>query len=114
MGDALITDIIELENEIQRQLRSEQLRAETWLTQVSAEQEERLSAALQQQEGNDQEYEALVSRKVEQETAEIDSEAQAYCQGLQMLSDDDLREVLRKILPKVLPGWHDDHHDVQN
>lgn len=103
MADQLLNAVIRLENQIQRQLQQETIRAEAWLAGVRAELQRRLEQA--EQEFAAQHDQAL--KKARENAAEVADALVAdemfCCSRLEELSDADLLEVLeRQLVPRLL------------
>jgi hypothetical protein len=113
MADELLSSIIRLENDIQKQLKSEQLRADAWLARVRADEEEQLLRISTEREEADRTALREARQRAEEESAAIERREAKRCRRLEAFDDQELAEILQRYLVKVLPGRADDCQDVQ-
>ena len=114
MADELLSAVIRLENEIQQQLQQEQAQADTWLARVRAEQDGRISRALEELTAEDEQALAAAKQSAKQEAEALITDEKRSCNHLEAISDRELLDVLRRQIVKILPRQIDDHQDVES
>ena len=114
MADELLSSIIRLENEIQQQLKAEQVRAEQWLSRVRTEEQEKFLKISRQLEEADRSALKEARQRATEESSAIGRRETKRCRRLETLEDKELLEVLKRHVTRVLPGRVDDHQDVQS
>ncbi len=114
MADQILDAIIQLENQIEQQLQTEEAKAETWLAGVRREQETAFERVQQElREENQHSIEQAASQAELQAETRLKNEME-YCRRLEEISQYELLEVLRRQLVKILPRQVDDHQNGQS
>ena len=114
MADELLSAVIRLENQIQQQLRQEQLRADTWLAGVRKDLEEETRQVLQELATENEQIQTATEQRSKLVAAKLESEEKHYGNKLEKISDQVLLEVLGRQLMRLLPGQIDDHQNVKS
>jgi vacuolar-type H+-ATPase subunit H len=114
MADQILNAVIQLENQLERQLQYEQDRADAWLTNVRHELEREVSQGQAKLAAKHQRVIAKSKKRSERQAEQLLAREMAYCKRLEEISEETLLEVLRRQLVKILPRQVDDHQDGQN
>ena len=111
MSDGLLESIIQLEKSIQAEIAREQVRAEEWQARELTDLDAMLHSAGEEAVERRKRLLADRTRELEQESAKIQSDTEAWCKALEALDEALLRTTLRPYLAVILPeGDHDHPH----
>jgi len=114
MADQILNAIIQLEAQIEQQLRLEQTKAVAWLEGVRCEQVTVFSQVRNELVEQKQQLLREAEQQADRQAAALLEHEMKYCHRLEEISDQRLLEVLRRQLVKILPRQVDDHQDGKN
>jgi vacuolar-type H+-ATPase subunit H len=106
MADRLLDAVIRLENQIQQQLRQEQLKADAWLAGVRTEQVAELQQLEQQLAAENDQLLQAANQQAKDRAATLVADEMQYCTCLEEISDEVLLQVLTRqlVAPLVNPS----------
>jgi vacuolar-type H+-ATPase subunit H len=114
MADQILNAIIQLEAQIEQQLRIEQTKADAWLERVRCEQVTVLSQVRKELVEKNQQLLRQAEQQADRQATVLLEHEMKYCRRLEEIPDQTLLEVLRRQLVKILPRQVDDHQNGKN
>ncbi len=104
MEKDILSEVIEVEKDIQKSLDEEKVKARTWLEQVKEDSAQELAREEINIKASLNEAIEVARKNAELKAAEIVKQAQVKAERFRKLTDDALNQIIGRQLNRILPG----------